>query len=234
MGHGNIVPLSDKGLDDAIAYLKERPEITDVLLTGGDPLLLADEVLAHALARLRAVRSVQIVRIGTRALVTLPMRVTNELVGVLKRFGPLYVVTQFNHPREITALSEMAVNRLVDAGIPVANQSVLLRGVNDDPVVMESLCRNLLRIRVRPYYLFLCDQWPGLEHLRTTFDAGLAVAEHLRGRLGGLAIPQLVVDLPGGLGKVPVTPNYVLRREPGRVILRSPSGEEAEYVDPTG
>ncbi|MCU0662568.1 MAG: KamA family radical SAM protein [Myxococcota bacterium] len=232
MGQGNIRGLDAAGLEDAIAFLRDHAEISDVLVTGGDPLLLDDEVLAHALSRLRSIQSVRVIRVGTRAPVTLPTRITPNLIKTLRRFGPLYVLTQFNHPREITSLSKIALGRLASAGLPVANQSVLLRGVNDDPEVMEELCRNLFGLRVRPYYLFLCDQWPGLEHLRTSFDAALAVSEHLRGRLSGLAIPQLVVDLPGGLGKVPVGPDYVVRREPGKVVLRAPSGERVEYLNP--
>jgi lysine 2,3-aminomutase len=232
MGQGNIRGLDERGLEDAIAYLRSQKEISDVLVTGGDPLLLEDAPIAHALDRIRSVSSVRVIRIGTRTPVTLPMRITEPLVKILRRFAPLYLVTQFNHPRELTALSRLAIATLVDGGIHLANQSVLLRGVNDDPSVMETLCRELYFLQVRPYYMFLCDQWPGLEHLRTSFDEGIAVSQHLRGRLSGLAIPQLVVDLPGGLGKVPVGPEYFVRREPGKVILRAPHGEIVDYFDP--
>jgi lysine 2,3-aminomutase len=161
------------------------------------------------------------------------MRVTDDLAARLKGFAPLYVNTQFNHPREITDESKTAVARLVDAGIPVANQAVLLAGVNDQPEIIEQLCRKLLTIRVRPYYLFLCDLWEGLDHLRTPLSTGIAIIEHLRGRLSGLGIPQLIADLPGGIGKVPVNPEYIVSTESGRTVLRAPGGQLAVYPDPS-
>jgi lysine 2,3-aminomutase len=230
---GNLMVLDQEGIAGACEYLRATPQISDVILSGGDPLMLEDDRLLEILAKVRAVPSVQIVRIGTRAPVTLPMRVTKRLARELKRFCPLYVNTQFNHPREITPESCEAVSRLVDAGIPVANQAVLLAGVNDRPETIEQLCRKLLAIRVRPYYLFLCDLWQGLEHLRTPLATGIAIMEHLRGRMSGMGIPQLVADLPGGIGKVPINPEYIVSTENGRTILRAPDGRLAVYPDPT-
>jgi lysine 2,3-aminomutase len=232
LGRGRLAPLGRDGLDAALGYLAGHPEVRDVILSGGDPLLLEDGPLTEIVSRVRAIPSVEIVRIGTRVPVTLPMRVSRDLARRLAGFGPLYLSTQFNHPRELTGEARRALDCFVDAGVPVANQAVLLRGVNDSGEIMEELCRALLRARVRPYYLFLCDQWVGLDHLRTGFDEGLEVMAHLRGRLSGLGIPQLVVDLPGGIGKVPVGPEYVVSREAGRTLLRAPDGREAEYVDP--
>jgi lysine 2,3-aminomutase len=160
------------------------------------------------------------------------MRIDAALAGALAARGPLYVSTQFDHPRELTTEAARAVAALVDAGIPVANQAVLLRGVNDDPAIIEELCRGLLRFRVRPYYLFVCDLVAGTAHLRTSLDRGIEIMAHLRGRLSGLGIPQLVVDLPGGLGKIPLCPEHVVRREPGRVVLRAPDGTLVDYPDP--
>jgi lysine 2,3-aminomutase len=188
--------------------------------------------LEEILEAVRSVPSVEIIRVGTRTPVTLPMKVTEELAALLRRFHPLYVNTQFNHVREVTEQAAEAVSHLVDAGIPVSNQSVLLNGVNHTPRDMEELCRALLRIRVRPYYLFLCDLWDGLDHFRTPISTGLAIMEHLRGRLSGLGIPQLMVDLLGGIGKVPLLPDYVVSKESGYTVLRSPNGQTAHYPDP--
>ncbi len=232
IGQGRINWLDAAGLDRAIDYLHRKPEIRDVILSGGDPLVLESHRLEEILARVRAVSSVEIIRVGTRVPVTLPMRINAELAGMMARFQPLYVNTQFNHPREVTAEARAAVSELIDAGIPVANQAVLLRGVNDCAETIEDLCRALLRIRVRPYYLFLCDLWDGLEHLRTSLDMGISIMEHLRGRISGLGIPLLVADLPGGIGKVPVGPDYIVTREPDRTVLRAPNGQHAVYPDP--
>jgi len=232
LGRGRVVPLDREGLEAALAYLARRPEIRDVILSGGDPLVLEDAELDRILAAVRSVPTVEVVRVATRAPVTLPMRVTDGLARTLARHGPLYVVTQFNHPREVTAEAAAALARLADAGIPLLNQSVLLRGVNDAPAVIEELCRAMLRNRVRPYYLFMCDLVAGTEHFRTSLATGVEIMDHLRGRLSGPAIPQLVVDLPGGKGKVPIGPEYVVRRQDGRVILRAPDGTEVPYPDP--
>ncbi len=232
MGKGHLTALTPEGFQSALEYLTERPEIRDVILSGGDPLTLEDRALESMLRAVRKIPSVDIVRVGTRAPVTLPMRVTTELANMLARHGPLYVNTQFNHPRELTGQAADAVARLVDRGIVVSNQAVLLRGVNDRPETMLELCRGLLRARVRPYYLFLCDLWEGLEHLRTRVDEGLAIMEHLRGRISGMGIPQLVADLPGGIGKVPISPNHIVARYPDRTVLRALDGREVTYPEP--
>ncbi|MCP4675883.1 MAG: KamA family radical SAM protein [Deltaproteobacteria bacterium] len=232
LGRGRTTPLSADGFERALGYLREHPEIRDVILSGGDPLLKEDTQLHGILEKVRAISTVEIIRIGTRAPVTLPMRITDELAFMLSRFHPLYVNTQFNHPREVTDEAREAAGRLVDAGIPVANQAVLLRGVNDNPRIMEELCRSLLRIRVRPYYLFLCDLWNGIEHLRTSIDVGIEIMEHLRGRLSGLGIPQLIADLSGGIGKVPVGPDYIISKDKEKTVLRAPDGRIAVYPSP--
>jgi lysine 2,3-aminomutase len=232
LGKGRVAPLDTKGFEDAIAYLRKHPQIRDVILSGGDPLMEDEARLEEILEAVRSVPSVEIIRVGTRTPVTLPMKVTEELAALLRRFHPLYVNTQFNHVREVTEQAAEAVSHLVDAGIPVSNQSVLLNGVNHTPRDMEELCRALLRIRVRPYYLFLCDLWDGLDHFRTPISTGLAIMEHLRGRLSGLGIPQLMVDLQGGIGKVPLLPDYVVSKESGYTVLRSPNGQTAHYPDP--
>lgn len=232
LGQGAVSPLNEAGLERVIAYLDRHPEIRDVILSGGDPLLEDEGRLETVLGAVRSVSSVEIIRVGTRVPVTLPMRVTRALATMLSRYHPLYVNTQFNHAREVTEQSKKAVSHLVDAGIPVSNQSVLLNGVNHTPEAMEQLCRALLRIRVRPYYIFLCDLWDGLEHFRTSIASGIAVLEHLRGRLSGLGIPQLMVDLQGGMGKVPLLPDYVVSQENGYTVLRSPNGAIARYPEP--
>ncbi len=231
LGQGKVRSVAGTELDRALAWIAARPEIRDVILSGGDPLLIEDDGLLSIVDRVRDIPSVEIVRVATRAPVTLPMRIDGSLATALAARGPLYVNTQFDHPREITPEAARAVAALVDAGIPVANQAVLLRGVNDDPTIIEDLCRGLLRMRVRPYYLFVCDLVRGTAHLRTSLDRGIEIMAHLRGRLSGLGIPQLVVDLPGGLGKIPLGPEHVVRRGPGVVVMRAPDGTLVEYPD---
>jgi lysine 2,3-aminomutase len=219
-------------LDAAAAYLRRHPAIRDVIVTGGDPLTLPDGKVDGILSRLRAIPHVETVRIGTRVPVTLPMRVDRGLLAVLRRHAPAWVVTQFNHPREVTKEAADACARLLRAGCPVANQAVLLRGVNDDASVLEALFRALLRIGVRPYYLHQCDLVAGTGHFRTPLSRGVEILDALRGRLSGLAIPHFVVDLPGGAGKVPLQPGYLLPSPGGEgVRFRSPLGGTVEYPD---
>lgn len=232
MGKGHVKALTEDGFEKALDYIAKRPEIKDVILSGGDPFTLEDSALATMLEAVTRIPSVDIVRIGTRAPVTLPMRITPDLADMLAGHAPLYINTQFNHPRELTERAVEAVARLVDRGIVVSNQAVLLRGVNDEPETMLELCRGLLRARIRPYYLFLCDLWDGLEHLRTRIDEGLAIMAYLRGRISGMGIPQLVADLPGGLGKVPVSVNHIVARYPDRTVLRATNGQEVIYPEP--
>ncbi len=220
-------------LDRVVGYLRRHPEIRDLIVSGGDPLTLATGVLEEILAVLRSIPSLEIIRIGTRAPVTLPMRITDELVKVIRRYHPVYVNTHFNHPVELTPESTEACLRLADAGIPLGNQSVLLKGVNDSAEVLEELFRALLRIRVRPYYLFQCDLVQGVEHFRTPISRGLEIMEYLRGRLSGLAIPTFVVDAPHGGGKIPLLPNYILSMSPSHTVLRNFEGMIVSYPEPT-
>ncbi len=213
---------------DGIEYISRTPQISDVLLSGGDPLLMSDRMLGDILARLRKIPHVEIIRIGSRVPVTLPERITEGLCRTLKAFHPLFINTHFNHPVELTPEAAEACSRLVDAGIPLGNQTVLLSGVNDDPAVMAELVRGLLRIRVRPYYLHQMDLTAGTGHFRTRLAKGLEILAALRGRVSGMAIPQYVVDLPGGKGKVPLTPGH-LERAGEKVLLVAPDGERIEY-----
>ncbi len=226
VGCGSMA-LDREGFDAALDYLKGRPEIRDVILSGGDPLLLEDDRLEALLESLCRIPHVEVVRIGTRVPVTLPERITERLCGRLRRFSPLYVNTHFNHPREITPEAAAACDRLVGAGIVLGNQTVLLRGVNDDAAVLADLFRGLLRIRVRPYYLHHMDPARGTVHFRTRIERGLEIMQTLRGALSGMAIPQYVVDLPGGKGKVPLVPEYV-ESLGEKAVIRAPGGEEVE------
>ncbi len=214
--------------DHAMAYIAENPQIRDVLLSGGDPLLLPDDILHDILARLRRIPHVEMIRIGTRVPVTLPARVTPRLCRMLKGYHPLYVNTHFNHPREITPESAAACARLADAGIPLGNQTVLLAGVNDDPAVIRKLMQLLLAIRVKPYYIHQMDLVRGTGHFSTRVEQGIAIMEGLRGHTSGMATPYYVIDLPGGKGKVPVLPDYV-ERNGKKLFLRNYLGEVIAY-----
>jgi lysine 2,3-aminomutase len=225
-----VLPKAD--LEEAFAYLRTHPEVRDVLISGGDPLTLSDKNLEYILSRLRAIPSIEIVRIGSRAPVTLPQRITPDLVDMLRRYHPLWMNTHFNHPKEITPEAVQACARIVDAGIPLGNQTVLLRGVNSSPRIMLELVRSLVKARVRPYYVYVCDQEQGLEHFRTTIDTAIEVSESLRGWTSGLAVPQVVVDAPGGGGKIPVAPSYVLSQGESRVLLRNFEGRTLAYPQP--
>ena len=229
---GGAVPLDR--LAPAFAHLEAHPEVRDVILSGGDPLTLSTDRLERLVARVRSIPSVETIRLATRVPVTLPSRVTGELVRALRRHHPIWVMTHFNHPKELTKQAEQACRRLVDNGFPVMNQAVLLRGVNDDAAVLEQLFRGLVRWRVRPYYLLQMDPVRGTGHLRTPIAAGIAIMERLQGRLSGIALPKLIVDTPGGMGKVPIGPDWVVARSPGRTVLRTHRGVEVEYLDPPG
>jgi lysine 2,3-aminomutase len=227
---GGARPLSR--LEPAFEYLRAHPEISDVIISGGDPMVMATERLAQLLAALRAIPSVQTLRLATRVPVVLPQRVTDELLAALRPYHPIWVMTHFNHPRELTTEAALACNRLADAGFPVMNHTVLLRGVNDDAEILAQLFRGLVRLRVRPYYLLQADPVQGTGHLRTPLQTGIDILERLQGRLSGIALPKLIVDTPGGLGKVPVGPDYIVRREPGKTRLRTHRGVEVDYLDP--
>ncbi len=225
--------ISRAALEAGLDYIRRTPAIKDVLLSGGDPLTLSTEKLEWLLSELRAIAHVEILRIGTRVPVCLPMRVDAELTAMLRKYHPLYINTHFNHPKEITPEARAACERLADAGIPLGNQTVLLRGVNSQPRIIEELNRALLRMRVKPYYLFQGDPVQGTDHLRTPVGAGIEIMEHLRGRLTGMGIPHLVIDAPGGGGKIPVGPNYVLAWGPDRVTLRDWQHRTVTYVEPS-
>ena len=223
-----------------IAYIKKTPQIRDVIISGGDPLMLSDEMLEFVVSQVRAIPHVEIIRIGTRTPVVMPMRITPKLVKMLSKYHPIFVNTHFNHPKELTPAAQEATARLANGGFPIGNQTVLMRGVNDCPHVMRALMTGLLKIRVRPYYIFQCDLSEGIGHFRTPISTGISIIESLRGHVSGLAVPTYVVDSPGGGGKVPVMPNYVLSSSPGQVILRNFEGticrynEESDYVSSCG
>ena len=217
--------------DKQIAYIAEHPEIRDVLLSGGDPLLLSDEKLENLLGRLRAIPHVEFLRIGTRIPVFLPQRITPGLCALLKKFHPLFISVHSNHPRELTTEVRDALGRLADVGIPLGNQSVLLKHVNDDVDVMKAHVQKLLMCRVKPYYIYQCDLITGSAHLRTSVRQGLEIMEKLRGHTTGYAVPTYVIDAPGGGGKVPVNPEYVLCRNAGRVLIRNYEGKVFEYPE---
>lgn len=217
--------------DRQIGYIASHPEIRDVLLSGGDPLLFSDEKLEYLLHRLRSIKHIEFLRIGTRIPIFLPQRITPELCAMLKQFHPLFMSVHSNHPRELTTEVREALGRLADAGVPLGNQSVLLRHVNDDPVVMKALVQKLLMCRVRPYYVYQCDLIAGSAHLRTSVRRGLEIMQQLRGHTTGYAVPQYVIDAPGGGGKVPVNPNYVLSRNHDRVVIRNFEGRVFEYPE---
>jgi len=221
----------DAGLEEAVRYLQGAPQVREVILSGGDPLTLDDAALERICGRLRSVRHIEVLRVHTRAPVTCPMRVTDDLARVLAAAGPLYVVTQFNHPREVTPEAAAACARLVDAGLPMANQSVLLRGVNSDDAILAALCRALVRIRVRPYYLFQLDPVVGSERFRTPVAAGIELVSGMRGRISGLSIPTFALDAPGGFGKVALASPAIVSTAPGLVRVRTWRGEVASYPD---
>ena len=218
-------------LEGAFAYLEKHPEVRDVLLSGGDPLLLSDSKLDAILTRLRQIPTIEFIRIGTRIPIFLPQRITTDLLNVLKKHQPLWMSVHSNHPKELTQEVRMALGRLADAGIPLGNQSVLLKGVNDRADTLKSLFHKLLLCRVRPYYLYQCDLISGSAHLRTTIREGQEIMEQLRGHTTGYAVPTYVVDGPGGGGKIPIGPNYIVGMADNRVILKNYKGDVYEYPE---
>jgi len=218
-------------LEGAFAYLDKHPEVRDVLLSGGDPLLLSDNKLDAILTRLRQIPTIEFIRIGTRIPIFLPQRITTDLLNVLKKHHPLWMSVHSNHPKELTQEVRLALGRLADAGIPLGNQSVLLKGVNDRADTLKSLFHKLLLCRVRPYYLYQCDLISGSAHLRTTIRDGQEIMEQLRGHTTGYAIPTYVVDGPGGGGKIPIGPNYIVGMADNRVILKNFKGDVYEYPE---
>lgn len=225
--------VPDERINACIEYIEKTPQVRDVLLSGGDALLVSDQRLEMIIKRLRAIPHVEIIRIGSRTPVVCPQRITPELVNMLKKYHPIWLNTHFNHPNEITPESAEACARLADAGIPLGNQSVLLRGVNDCPHIFLKLVRELVRIRVRPYYIYVCDLSQGIRHFRTPVSKGIEIIENLRGHTSGYAVPTFVVDAPGGGGKTPVMPNYVISQSPSRVVLRNYEGVICAYTEPS-
>jgi len=224
--------VKSRDYDQALAYIKSHPGVREVILSGGDPLTLSDGVLERVLSDLRSIETVEIVRIGTRMPVVCPMRVTPELVGMIRKYHPVFLMTHFNHPRELTAEAARAITLMVDHGIPVFNQLVLLNGVNNDAAIVQAVSRRLLYLRAKPYYMFQCDPSEGTDHMRTPVDESLAIQRELWGNLSGLAMPQLSLDIPQGGGKVGWTPNFEVARSEGRREFVGWDGVRAQYVDP--
>lgn len=219
-------------IDAGIAYIRSNPVVRDVILSGGDAFLASDDMLEYILKQLRQIEHLEIIRFGTRVPVVMPQRITPELCQMLKKYHPIYVNTHFNHPAEVTPAAIEACARLADAGIPLGNQSVLLRDVNDCPQLMKRLMQLLLKIRVKPYYIYQCDMAQGIEHFRTPISSGIQIIEYMRGHTSGLAVPTYVVDAPGGGGKIPVMPQYMVSQNTGKVVLRNYEGVFATYTEP--
>lgn len=224
--------LPRQELENAIKYIRNTPKIRDVLISGGDSLLVNDGTIEYILASLRKIAHVEIIRFGTRTPVVLPQRITGDLCGLIKKYHPVWVNTHFNHPYEITPEAKEACGRLADAGVPLGNQTVLLKGVNDCPYIIRKLMHELVKMRVRPYYLYQCDLSAGIEHFRTAISKGIEIMELLRGHTSGYAVPTYVVDAPGGGGKIPIYPQYLISQSTDKVILRNYEGVIAAYTEP--
>lgn len=231
--HGGWV-RTDAEIEAMLGYLRRTECVRDVVISGGDPLTLSTSRLESVISRLRAIKHIEIIRIGTRFPVVLPQRIDAELCAMLSKYGPIWLNTHFNHPNEITPEASAAIDRLLRAGVPVNNQSVLLRGINDNVETMLKLCQGLLKIKVRPYYLFQCDEVQGTEHLRTPVETGTRIIEGMRGHTSGLAVPTFVVDLIQGGGKVPLQPNYVLEHTQEELVIRNYEGQVYRYRNPAG
>lgn len=225
----NDQSVSMTKIDKAIGYISNHPEIRDVLISGGDALLLSDEKLEQIIKKLRAIPHVEIIRLGSRVPVVMPQRITPKLVGMLQKYHPIWLNTHFNHPQEVTKESKKACEMLANAGIPLGNQTVLLRGVNDCLYVMKKLMHELVMMRVRPYYIYQCDLSVGINHFRTKVSKGIEIVEGLRGHTSGFAVPTFVIDAPGGGGKIPVMPNYIVSYAENKVILRNFEGVITNY-----
>ncbi len=219
-------------IDKCIEYIRNTPVVRDVLLSGGDALLISDDLLEYIISELRKIPHVDVVRIGSRTPVVLPQRITPELCNMLKKYHPIWLNTHFNHSKEVTPETERAAKLLADAGIPLGNQSVLLRGVNDCPHVMRKLVHDMVRMRIRPYYIYQCDLSIGIEHFRTPVSKGIEIIESLRGHTSGYCIPTFVVDAPGGGGKTPVMPQYIISQSPKKIVLRNYEGVITTYSEP--
>jgi lysine 2,3-aminomutase len=231
VGDGNRT-LSTATYEAAFDYIRSHKQIRDVLISGGDPLTLGDGLLEYLIKNIKAIPHVEFIRLGTRMPVTLPQRITLDLVRMLKKHGPIWMSIHFSHPKEITKRVKAACDLLSDHGIPLGSQTVLLKGINDEPSVMKKLMHELLKIRVRPYYIYQCDPIVGSRHFRAPVEAGIKIMEHLRGFTTGYAVPTYVIDAPGGGGKIPINPNYVVSHKDGKYVLRNYAGEQYTYHDP--
>lgn len=223
--------LDMKNIDKAIDYIRSDRKIRDVLISGGDPFMLEDEELEEILKKLNSVSQIEFLRIGTRAPVTLPQRITNSLVNMLKKYSPLWISIHFNHPKEITKRCKFACDMLADSGFPLGSQTVLLKGINDRPYIMRKLMHDLLKIRVRPYYIYQCDPVKGTSHFRTPISVGINIIEKMRGHTTGYAVPTYVVDAPGGGGKIPVGPNYLISEAKDRYTFRNYKKKIYTYIE---
>ncbi len=232
VGSSTRMKIGADDLNKACAYLRQHQEVREVLLSGGDPLLLPDERLDQILHQLYQLPNITVIRIGSRVLSTLPMRITDNLVNILKKYHPLYLNTQFNHPRELSAEAREACRKLADGGIPLGCQTVLLKGINDSPQIIEQLMAGLLQARVRPYYLFQGDLSLGTNHFRTPIETGLAIMRHLYATTSGMAIPTFAIDSPDGTGKVPLTPNYIRQLSRETLVFDNPRGGVSSYPQP--
>jgi lysine 2,3-aminomutase len=228
---GKLDKLGRQDFEKAFNYIAGHKEVRDVLISGGDPLTLNDETLDYILSNIRSIEHVEIIRIGTRIPVVLPQRITDNLISILKKYHPLFISLHFSHPDEITDECAKACNKLADGGFPLGSQTVLLKGINDNVPTMKELMHKLLKIRVRPYYLYQCDLIPGSGHFRTTVKKGLEIIKGLRGFTSGYAVPTFVVDAPGGGGKIPLLPNYVVDHNEERIVLRNYKGVLCEYPE---
>lgn len=225
-------PMSRENFEKVYEYLKEHTEVRDVLISGGDPLMLKTKTLEYYIKKLRSLEHIEIIRIGTKIPSVMPMRIDDELVNMLKKYHPFYMSIHFSHPKELTPEVKEACERLANAGIPLGSQTVLLNGVNDNADTMKTLMHELMKIRVRPYYLYQCDPVVGTNHLRTPVSVGIDIIENLRGHTTGYAVPTLVIDAPGGGGKIPIGPEYMVSRSKGKVTLRNYEGKEFTYSEP--
>jgi len=228
---GRLDKLGKQDFEKAFSYIAGHKEIRDVLISGGDPLTLTDETLDYILSNIRGIEHVEIIRIGTRTPVVLPQRITDKLINVLRKYHPLFLSLHFSHPSEITEECAAACNKLADGGFPLGSQTVLLKGINDNVPVMKELMHKLLKIRVRPYYLYQCDLIPGSGHFRTTVAKGLEIIKGLRGFTSGYAVPTFVIDAPGGGGKIPLLPDYVVDHNKEHIVLRNYKGDVCEYPE---
>jgi len=226
---GKLGHLTKAEWDRAFDYLREHTEIRDVIISGGDPLTMNDSKVEYLLSNLRAIKHIEMLRIGTKVPAVLPQRITPQLVAMLQKYHPLYMSLHFTHSEEITPETSRACEMLANAGIPLGSQTVLLKGINDDPATMKSLMHKLLTVRVRPYYIYQCDLIPGSSHFRTTIETGIDIIEHLRGHTSGYAVPQLVIDAPGGGGKIPILPAYVVESGPEKWVLRNYKNNQYTY-----